>query len=185
MRRIINSTYISLDGVIENPHEWPSSRHEDDGTAGTLQTELLFSCDAVLMGRRTYDGFASVWPERSGDPYTDRINGMVKYVASSTLQDPIWANTTILTGDPLEAIERLKHEPGQDIVQYGFGELSHALMARGLLDELRRWVHPFFVGHGGPNDLMFRECAPHTFDIVGVQTLVSGIVVLYYAKTSA
>jgi len=184
MRRIINSTYISLDGVIENPQDWPSSRHQDDGAAGAVQMELLFACDAVLMGRRTYDGFASAWPQRSGDPFSDRINSMPKYVVSSTLRDPKWTNTTIIGGDPIDEIKRLKNQPGQDIVQYGFGELSYALMGSGLLDELRLWVHPFFVGHGGPDDLMFRECALTTFDLVGARTLTSGIVVLSYAKPS-
>jgi dihydrofolate reductase len=185
MRKIINSTYISLDGAIENPQDWPSSTHQDDGTGGALQTDLLFACDAVLMGRRTYDGFAPVWSGRSGDPYTDRINSMQKYVVSSTLHDPEWTNTTIIDGDPIVEIKRLKNQPGQDIVQYGFGELSYALMANGLLDELRLWVHPFFVGHGGPDDLMFRECALTTFDLIGAQTLTSGIVVLSYAKPGA
>lgn len=179
MRKIINSTYISLDGVIENPQDWPSGKH-DDGTGGALQTDLLFGCDAVLMGRRTYDGFAGVWSERSGDPYSDRINSMEKYVVSSTLRDPKWTNTTVIDTDPIAEIARLKNQPGQDIVQYGFGELSYALLANGLLDELRLWVHPFFVGRGGPDDLMFRECPLTTFDLVNAQSLTSGIIVLSY-----
>jgi dihydrofolate reductase len=184
MRKIINSTYISLDGAIQNPQEWPSSRHQDDGVAGALQAELLFACDAVLMGRRTYDSFASAWPPRSGNPIADRINSMAKYVVSSTLHNPGWNNTTVIDRDPIAEIERLKAQPGQDIVQYGFGELSYALMGNGLLDELRLWVHPFFVGHGGPDDLIFRECALTTFDLVGAQTLTSGIIVLTYTKPS-
>jgi dihydrofolate reductase len=182
MRKIINSTYISLDGAIENPQDWPSGKHQDDTTGGDLQTDLLFSCDAVLMGRRTYEAFASVWPGRSGDPYTDRINSMDKYVVSSTLQDPAWANTTVIDTDPIARIEQLKQQPGQDIVQYGFGELSYELMANGLIDQLRLWVHPFFVGHGGPGDLMFRECELTQFDLVSAQPLNTGIVVLSYAK---
>ena len=89
MRKIINSTYISLDGVIEEPHVWPPTG-PDDEAAGTIQTDLVLSCDAVLMGRRTYEGFAPVWPTRSGDPYSDHINSMGKYVVSSTLRDPEW-----------------------------------------------------------------------------------------------
>lgn len=184
MRKIINSTYISLDGVIENPQDWPSGKHQDDGAGGALQTDLLFACDAVLMGRHTYDGFAAVWPLLSGDPYSDRINSMKKYVVSSTLHDAAWNNTTVIDRDPLAEIARLKQLPGQDIVQYGFGELSYALMANGLLDELRLWIHPFFVGRGGPDDLMFRESPLTTFDLAGAQTLNTGIVVLSYAKSS-
>jgi dihydrofolate reductase len=85
MRRIINSTFITLDGVIANPHTWPSGR-VGDPAAVAIQTDLLRSCDAVLMGRHTYDSFAAAWPTRSGDPYSDQINSMTKYVVSSTLQ---------------------------------------------------------------------------------------------------
>jgi dihydrofolate reductase len=88
MRRIINSTYISLDGVVEAPHLWPSLGHGSDERGDEIQTELLLSCDALLMGRHTYDGFAPVWPTRSGDPASDHINAMSKYVASTTLKDP-------------------------------------------------------------------------------------------------
>jgi dihydrofolate reductase len=81
----------------------------------------------------------------SGDPTSDRINSMTKSVVSSTLRDPKWNNTTIISGDPVAAIRRLKEQPGQDIVQYGFGPLSYALLRQGLLDEPRLWVHPLFV----------------------------------------
>lgn len=179
MRKIINSTYISLDGVIQNPQDWPAlGASGADGNA--LQTELLFTCDAVLMGRHTYDGFAAVWPARSGDPYSDRINTMAKYVASSTLAGPEWNNTTVLGGDVPAEIARLKNQPGQDIVQYGFGQLSYALLERGLLDELRLWVHPFFVGSGNPDDLLARKCPLTELTLTGSKTLSSGVVVLSY-----
>ena len=183
MRKIINSTYISLDGVIEAPHMWPPTG-PDDELAGTIQTDLLLACDAVLMGRRTYDGFAPVWPTRSGDPYSDRINTMPKYVVSSTLRDPEWANTTVISGDPVEEIRRLKEQPGQDIVQYGFGRLSHALMNHGLLDVLRLWVHPLFVGKGAPDDLIYRDAPTTMFELRDTTPLRSGIVVLSYAAKS-
>ncbi len=179
MRRIINSTYVSLDGVIENPHLWPSLEVEDP-TAVTIQTDLLHACDALLMGRHTYDGFAPVWPTRSGDPYSDKINTMPKYVVSSTLHDPEWANTTVISTDVVDEIKRLKGQPGKDIVQYGFGQLSHTLMALGLLDELRLWVHPFFIGNARPQDLLFREGSAKTFNLVDTTPLKSGIVILTY-----
>lgn len=183
MRKIINSTYISLDGVIENPQNWPSlGSFADDGSK--IQTDLLFACDAVLMGRRTYEGFAPVWSGRSGDPFTDRINAMPKYVVSTTLNDPDWSNTSVIGDDVLGAVAQLKDEPGQDIVQYGFGRLSYALMSAGLLDELRLWVHPFFVGGGGPQDLLYRDGPMTSFDLVNTTTLDSGIVILSYARKS-
>jgi dihydrofolate reductase len=132
MRKIVNSTYISLDGVVEAPHTWPPTGLDDEA-AGRIQTELLLSCDAVLMGRRTYEGFAPVWPTRSGDPYSDRIR------------------------------------------------LSHALMANGLLDELRLWVHPLFVGSGGPDALIYRDGPVTTFELRDTTPLASGTVVLTYA----
>ena len=75
---------------------------------------------------------------------------MTKYVVSSTLRDPEWNNTTVISGDPIAEIRRLKEQPGQDIVQYGFGQLSYALLEHGLLDELRLWVHPLFVSQATP-----------------------------------
>lgn len=179
MRKIINSTYITLDGVIQNPQDWPAlGASGEDGNA--IQTELLFACDAVLMGRHTYDGFAAVWPARSGDPYSDRINTMAKYVVSSTLVRPEWNNTTIISGDVPAEIARLKDQPGQDIVQYGFGRLSYALLERGLLDELRLWVHPFFVGSGNLEDLLARKCPLTELTLAGAKPLSSGVVVLSY-----
>jgi dihydrofolate reductase len=183
MRKIINSTYISLDGVIEQPHMWPSTGPADE-RADTIQTELLLACDAVLMGRRTYEGFAPVWPTRSGDPASDRINSMRKYVVSSTLRDPEWNNTTVIGGDPIAEIRRLKAEPGNDFVQYGFGRLSHALVEHGLLDELRLWIHPLIVGSGGPDDLLYRDNRLTTFELRDTIPLKSGTVILSYAATT-
>ena len=180
MRRIINSTYITLDGVIQNPQDWPGNGIEPDATGGTVQTELLMACDAVLMGGLTYEGMASAWMARSGDPYSDRINSMAKYVASSSLTDPKWPNTTVLSGDVVAQIRELKEQPGQDIVQYGFGSVSFALMEHGLIDELRLWVHPFFLGSGAPEDLLFRPCPPAHFAVGDVLRLDNGIVVLTY-----
>ena len=118
MSKIVNSTYISLDGVVENPHLWPALPAGRGDTGDQIQVDLLQTSDAVVMGRRTYDGFAPVWPTRSGDPYSDRINTMPKYVVSSTLSDPEWANTTVIdgNGDVTGEIRRLK-ESGQNLVQ--------------------------------------------------------------------
>ena len=180
MRKIINSTYITLDGVIENPQLWPDLEQAggDEGTA--VQRELLFACDAVLMGRRTYDGFAPVWPTRTGDPLSDRMNSMPKYVVSTTLSDPAWNNTSVISRDVVGEVERLKEQPGQDIVQYGFGQVSFLLMEHGLIDEVRMWIHPFFVGRGGPQDLLYRDCPPARFRLLDARTLENGIAILSY-----
>lgn len=180
MRRIVNSTYISLDGVIKDPQDWPDNGIEPDATGLKAQTELLFACDAVLMGGHTYPAFAPAWMARSGDPFSDRINQLPKYVVSSTLRDPEWNNTTVITGDVVAEIRRLKEQPGMDIVQYGFGQLSYTLLEHGLLDELRLWVHPLFVGQATASDLLFRPSATVQMEHAGTLALNTGIVILTY-----
>jgi dihydrofolate reductase len=184
MRKIINSTYVTLDGVIQNPQDWPALGSLSDA-GSTIQTDLLLSCDAVLMGRHTYDGFAPVWAGRAGDPFSDRINAMTKYVVSTTLTSPEWASTTVIDHDPIGTIRDLRQRPGANIVQYGFGPLAHELMAEGLLDELRLWVHPFFVGTGSAGDLLYRAGSAGLFAHADTTTLDSGIVILTYRATTS
>jgi dihydrofolate reductase len=171
MRCIINSTYISLDGAIENPQDWPSGRHKDDGKGSQIQTDLLLSCDANLMGRRTYEGMAPVWTTMSGDPYSDHINAMEKWVVSTTLTNPQWNNTEVISENVVEEIRRRKEQPGEDIVQYGYGQLT----------ELRLWLHPFFVRRGNAEDLLFRNGRAARFELLDTTTLSSGIVILNYS----
>lgn len=184
MRKIINSTYISLDGVVELPHEWPTIQRPTDERGDQVQTNLLLACDAVLMGRRTYDSFAPAWKARSGDPLSDRMNALPKYVVSTTLTRPDWANTTVIANNVAERIRQLKAEPGQDIVQYGFGAVSTLLMEHGLLDELRLWIHPLFVGKGSTDDALFPKGPPSQFELVDSTTLKSSMVILTYRLAS-
>jgi dihydrofolate reductase len=184
MGRIVNSTYISLDGVIENPQDWPPSSDVSDENAGVIQNELLFASDILLMGRRTYEGFAPVWAARSGDPMSDRFNSMPKYVVSSTLTNPEWTNTTVISGDVGAQLTKLKGEAGQ-IVQYGFGQLSYTLLERGMLDELRLWIHPLFVRAGGPGDLIYRDGPLARFTLTDTTPLKNGDVILTYRPRQA
>ncbi|WP_020389206.1 dihydrofolate reductase family protein [Kribbella catacumbae] len=177
MRKIINSTYITLDGVIQNPQDWPATGGFGDA-GNKVQIELLERCDAVVMGRHTYDSFAPVWSAISGDPLADRMNALPKHVVSTTLTDPKWNNTTVIDRDPIRAIRSLKEQPGADIVQYGFGPLSRALLAEGLLDELRLWVHPFLLGSGTPDDLLHRPGSSGSFTLADTTTLPNGIIIL-------
>ena len=181
MRKLTNSTYITLDGVIQDPQDWPSLGSGDDRGL-TIQSELLLSCELQIMGRRTYEGFAAVWPGRSGDPYSDHINAMRKLVFSSQVADPDWENTIVTAEDPVETVRKIKAEDGGDIVQYGFGHLAHQLMAAGLIDELRLWVHPFFVGHGGPDALLYRDTATTSLTLGDTTALDNGIVILTYSN---
>jgi dihydrofolate reductase len=134
----------------------------------------------MLMGRRTYEGFAPVWPTRSGDPVSDQFNAMPKYVVSTTLKDPEWNNTQVIDGDVAAEITRLKEAPGKDIVQYGFGVVSRLMLEHGLLDELRLWVHPLIVGAAEPGDLLFGAAPAIGFELTDTTTLSNGIVILSY-----
>jgi dihydrofolate reductase len=180
MRKIINSTYITLDGVIKGPHLWPRLIAPSDEHAGAMQIDLLTACDAVLMGRRTYEVFAPVWPTRSGDSLSDRMNCIRKYVVSNTLKNPDWANTTVISGDIADEVRKLKEEDGQDIVQYGFGSVSKLLMERGLLDELRLWLYPQTIGKSKLDDLLAVNAIQAQFYLSGSTALSNGIIVLRY-----
>jgi dihydrofolate reductase len=180
MRKIINSTYITLDGAVEHPHHWPSLGKSAEAVSFEIQNDLLQACDAVLMGRRTYEVFAPVWATRSGDSYSDRINAMRKYVASRTLRDPEWNNTTVIADDLVGQLQRLKQEPGKDIVQYGLGSVSFAMLEHGLIDEIRLWVHPLILGRSGPQVPHFLDCVPARLILFDTRTLPNGIAILRF-----
>ena len=131
-----------------------------------MQSALLLDCDALLLGRRTYEGFAPVWTQMSGDPYSDHINAMEKWVVSSTLTDPTWNNSEVIRADVAAEIGRRKAVDGGNIVQYGLGPVTDLLLEHGLLDELRLWVHPFLVGSGGADDLLLRPGRAGQFELV-------------------
>ncbi len=184
MRRIVNSTYMTLDGAVENPHLWPSLGTQGSELSVGIQNKLLQECDAVLMGRKTYEAFAAVWPTRSGDSMSDRINSRRKYEVSSTLKSASWENTKVIGGDVVTEIAEMKRQPGKDIVQYGLGPVSFLLMENGLIDEFRLWVHPLILGRMGPKSPHFLDCAPARFELTGSRSLPNGIVILNYAVST-
>jgi dihydrofolate reductase len=180
MRQLINSTYITLDGVVEDPHLWPSLKAGTSGEGDRIQSDLLETCDIVLMGRHTYDVFAPAWTSRSGDPYSDRINTMRKVVVSTTLTDPQWANTEVVAGDVVARVHKLKDDDGGHIVQYGFGDVSRLLLEHGLFDQLQLWIHPQLVGPSDAADLLYRPGTAATFELVDSQVLSNGIILATY-----
>jgi dihydrofolate reductase len=180
MRQLINSTFLTLDGVVESPHLWPSLGRGASGEDDAIQNDLLKQCDIVLMGRRTYDVFAPAWSSRSGDPYSDRINSMRKIVVSTTLTDPEWTNTEVIAGDVVAQVRALKDEDGGHIVQYGFGDVSRLLLDNGLFDQFQLWLHPQFVGPSDTGDLLSRPGVAATFDLVDTRAMSNGIVLLTY-----
>src|SRR5215813_4346824 len=174
MRKIIESTLVSLDGVMADPHLWATPYFDSEAESHAL--ELLSTSDGMLMGRRTYEFFAAAFPHRTGD-YGDRINRIRKFVFSSTLQKADWNNSTLVKGDVAAEVAKLKQHPGQDLVIYGHGLLGQTLLEHGLLDEIKLWIHPLFIGRG---KLLFREDEKHKLKLVGQKSLATGVVVLTY-----
>lgn len=178
MRKLVESTFVTLDGVISAPQEWSPPYWDDEHAA--YAGKLLFAADALLLGRVTYESFAEAWPQRSGDEYTDRINSMPKYVASNTLTEATW-NATIIQGDVAEEVGRLKEQPGEDILKFGTGELDRTLLEHGLLDELHFWIFPVLAGGG--QHLIDGIETTH-LKLVDTTPFESGIVVQTYAPTT-
>lgn len=177
MGKIVNSTFVSLDGVINHMDRWHFDFVDDESNAIALQQ--LRDSDAMLMGRYTYDIYAGTWPGRDGD-YADRINAMPKYVVSNTLKTASWANTTILAGDWIEAVTRLKQDPDLDLLMHGYGPVAKTLMRHGLLDQLFLWVHPMLAGVGASDDLLLSEGLNQRLTLLDVHRLASGVVLLSY-----
>ncbi|MGI5491523.1 dihydrofolate reductase family protein [Microtetraspora malaysiensis] len=181
MRKIIASTYSTFDGFIDNPHLWSMQYTNEQSMAYAL--DLVLGSDALLLGRETYDGMAQAWPAMGGNPYADQVNSMAKYVVSSTLEKAEWNNSTIIHGDDLVAeVTKLKEQPGENILIWGCGRLTDALMEHGLLDEYRIWICPVIRGGG---QRLFREGTEATLELLDATTFDSGVVVLTYRPTSA
>jgi dihydrofolate reductase len=152
MGRIV--VFISLDGVIEAPGGGEDYKYGgwtfeiDRGDEGNqFKLDETMSSAALLLGRRTYEGFAAAWPERDGE-FADKFNTMPKYVVSSTLRDPEWTNSTVLSGDVVDEITNLKKEQDGDIVVHGSAQLVQSLIENDLVDELRLMVFPVVLGTG-------------------------------------
>jgi dihydrofolate reductase len=154
MGRIIISEFVSLDGVIEDPAGDEGLRGggwvgaiKDRDEVDQVKLDEAVGTAALLLGRRSYEFFAARWPSRDGD-LADRLNSLPKYVVSSTLEDPDWTNSTVLKGDLVEAVSKLKHEVDGDIVVYASFQLLHTLLEHDLVDELRLMIHPVVLGTG-------------------------------------
>ncbi len=137
MRKIINSAFVSLDGVTDDPRSWAIF---DSGSAEEA-VRALNALEGFLMGRGTYEYFAEVMPNQTG-PYADAINAIRKYVFSSTLESAEWNNSTIIRDDVVGAVTELKQQDGGDLMMYGYGRLNQTLLEHQLVDEIRFSVHP-------------------------------------------
>jgi dihydrofolate reductase len=188
MGRIVVTEFISLDGVIEAPGGGEGFKYDgwsfeisrgDEGDKFKLDEAM--SSTALLLGRRTYEGFAAAWPSRDGE-FADKFNTMPKYVVSSTLSDPEWSNSTVLKGDVAEEAAKLKQEQDGDIVVHGSAQLVQALLDNDLVDELRLMVFPVVLGSG---KRLFGETSDKKpLRLVDSKTVGDGVSILVYAQAA-
>jgi dihydrofolate reductase len=154
VRKLVVTEFITVDGVVEDPGGSEGFERGgwafdfDRGDEGDkFKLDELREAEAQLFGRRTYDGFAAAWPSRTGE-FADILNKSPKYVVSSTLEEPPWENSTVISGDVAEEVSKLKAEPGGSILVAGSVQLVRTLLDNGLVDELRLMVFPLVLGKG-------------------------------------
>lgn len=156
MGKIVISENVSLDGVIQDPTGEEGFRlggwfgqvgDKDREEWAKVELDEALGAEALLLGRRSYEFFAARWPSRSGE-WADRLNSLPKYVVSSTLANPNWNNSTVLKGDVVNEISKLKQRENGNIVVYASGQLVHTLIEHDLVDELRLMIYPFVLGTG-------------------------------------
>jgi dihydrofolate reductase len=175
MRKLIESTHVSLGGEIGSPQDWAFPYLDDEHMQ--YATALLAEADALLLGRRTYEGLSAAYTAMASNPFVDRMNSIPKYVASRTLTEATW-NATVVPGDVADFVADLKRQPGGTIVKYGNGLLDQVLMADNLVDEFHLLLTPVAAGSG---QHLFEEIhdAPH-LSLADVRRFASGVLVLVY-----
>jgi dihydrofolate reductase len=179
MGSIKSSLFISLDGVIESPETWHFPYFNDE--MGAAVGEMMSGTDATLLGRQTYDEFASYWPSADpADPITGVMNGARKYVVSTTLTDAEWENSSVVTGDVVAELTTLKQD--NNLGTTGSATLVRWLLEQGLVDELHLLVHPIVVGHGKK---LFADGETVPLELVSSTTFTTGVLHLVYAPASA
>ena len=198
MSKIVVWENLSLDGVMQAPGRpdedlrggfqhggWGAIPYADP-VLGKIIGEGMATGGALLLGRRTYEDFYAVWPNRTDNPFTEVLNNAQKYVASTTLKEPLpWSNSTLLKGDVPEAVARLRAQPGKDIVVLGSGKLVQTLMKHNLVDVYMLLIHPLILGSGGR---LFAERAASHWDgsafaalrLVDVKPTTTGVVAATY-----
>jgi dihydrofolate reductase len=187
--RIVVTEFVSLDGVMEDPGGAEGFRHGgwsfafsrgDEGDKFKL--DEAFSSEALLLGRVTYEGFAEAWPSREGE-FADKFNTMPKYVVSSTLGEPEWNNSTVLRGDVVEEVAKLRQQQDGDIVVHGSGRLVQTLVEHDLVDEFRLMVFPVVLGSG---KRLFGELSDQkALRLVDSKVVGDGVAILIYEPAAA
>lgn len=186
MAEIVVTEFVSLDGVMEDPGGAESFKHggwtfeiERGSDGDNFKLEETMDTDALLLGRVTYEGFAAAWPSREGE-FADKFNTMPKYVVSSTLESPEWENSTVLEGDVVDSVSRLRRELDGKIVVHGSAQLAQTLLEHDLVDELRLMVFPVVLGSG---KRMFGETSDKKrLQLIDSRTVGDGVVILVYRR---
>jgi dihydrofolate reductase len=184
-------TFLTLDGVMQAPGGpdedtdrgfphggWGFPYGDEDFGASVVN--WMSQADGVLLGRKTYDIFASYWPKQTdpADPVATALNTLPKYVASTTLSSPDWQNTTILSGDVVAEVAKLKERPGRELQVHGSGQLAQALIDADLIDEYLLYYHPVYLGTGKK---LFRDGAPaRALKLVDSHTTGAGVIIARY-----
>ncbi len=192
MRSIVVTCSLSLDGVMQAPARADEDRRGgfehggwaipyNDPVMAAEMGKAMAQGGSLLFGRRTYEDLYQVWPGRTDNPYTEVLDKAQKYVASTTLAEPLpWVNSTLLKGDAAEAVARLKEQPGQDIGVLGSGQLIQSLMRRNLIDRYVLLIHPLVLGSGRR---LFPDGSPYAaLRLTGSVTTTTGVVIATYQR---
>jgi dihydrofolate reductase len=186
MGSIVVTEFVSLDGVMEDPggaedfeHGGWSFEFKRGEEGDKFKMDEARESEALLLGRVTYEGFADAWPKRDGE-FADKFNSMPKYVVSSTLEDPEWNNSTVLKGDVVEEVSKLRQELDGDIVIHGSAQLAQTLVEHDLVDELRLMVFPVVLGSG---KRLFGEVSDKKpLRLADSKTVGDGVAILVYER---
>ncbi len=173
MRKLIVTEFLSLDGVMENP-QWTLKYWNDE--IRDFKAEETDTSDALLLGRVTYEGFAAAWPN-SKDEGADYFNNVRKYVVSTTLDRADWNNSTVIRGDVVGEIRKLKAQDGKNITVHGSGRLAQTLMQHDLVDSYRLLVYPIVLGRG---QRLFEDGTTATLRLVSARPVSQGVLALVY-----
>jgi dihydrofolate reductase len=175
--RLVATEYISLDGVFEEPGQWSFPFFNEQ--AAQFKFRELQQTDALLLGRKTYEGFAAAWPTMEGTgEFGEKMNSMPKYVVSSTLESADWTGSILVKGDPVAEIAKLKEQPGQDLLLSGSAQLLAAMSDAKLVDLYRFMLHPIVLGEGAR---LFPEGIARTgLELTHHETFDTGVVILEY-----
>jgi dihydrofolate reductase len=190
--KVVVFTSLTLDGVMQAPGRPDEDRRGgfehggwaqpyNDPVMASVAAEGMANTGPLLLGRRTYEDFFSFWPHQTDNPFTEVLDNTLKYVASTTLKEPLpWSNSALLEGDAAEAVARLKQEPGKDMVVLGSGELARSLLRRNLVDEYVLLIHPLVLGSGRR---LFQDGGPSAaLRLLDAKTTTTGVMIATYQQ---